>query len=500
MSIKVTGTGQGLSRTTNLPNHNSAYTMMTWVNMTSVTGASGTYRCLFDVDAGTNLGDILYMTGDGSIASLWVNNSTNFNGVTTINTTNWYHVAMVRETNARLLMYINGKFEVVNTTSVAGRAATSNMGIAQALSTSSGEDLQSAQFEEIRIWRQALTQNEIAAEMRSTQPVKRAGLISYTLAQTTDEVQDYAVGGRWTVTGTLSRGVAINAALNWPRRQRVLNVASSGAMTGSIALSITPTGALTGAGALAGTVPLTITPSGALTGAGALIGAVPLSLAVSGAMTGAGALVGSVPLTFAPVGALTGAGALTGVATVTLAVSGTLTDAAAGGAITGAVPMVFTIVGALTGSGALAGAVQIDFTPVGVLTNATPVTDAPSGGFFYDVDSYRAHKRRQRRELEELERERSQSDLPQVEREIAELLSRQERLDAERTERERIQTIADRYSSHGRQLGLPNRVRASLIKAYEERTRNSLEQLEREINRMQEEEELAVLQILLNDD
>jgi hypothetical protein len=39
-----------------------------------------------------------------------------------------------------------------------------------------------------------------------------------------------------------------------------------------------------------------------------------------------------------------------------------------------------------------------------------------------------------------------------------------------------------------------------MLKAYEERTRNALEQMRRELERMADEEEMAVIQALLLDD
>ena len=153
----------------------------------------------------------------------------------------------------------------------------------------------------------------------------------------------------------------------------------------------------------------------------------------------------------------------------------------------------------------LGGALSSAGTTIAIVISLGPQPfqapiDQPSGGFFYDVDSYRAANRRRKKQLEELEREREEAELPPVDLEIAQLLHRQEQLDEERSERDRIQAIADRYSSHGRELGLPNRVRAALIKAFEERSKNALEQLDREINRLMEEEALTVLQLLLNDE
>lgn len=222
MSSKCTASGQGLSRTTNLPNGNLAYTIAGWVLMTSIASASSTYRALFDVDGGSSLGDVLYMTGDGAVPSIWVNNSTSAVGTSPITTTQWRFMAMVRESATRLLLYTDGKLDATNTTSVSGRAATSQMGIAQALSTSSGEDLKAGNFEDVRVWSRALTQWEILREMRSRVP-NRQGLIGWVQARTPDEIGDYAVGGRWAVTGTMGRDHLVPMPRTWPKQRRVLS-------------------------------------------------------------------------------------------------------------------------------------------------------------------------------------------------------------------------------------------------------------------------------------
>ena len=128
------------------------------------------------------------------------------------------------------------------------------------------------------------------------------------------------------------------------------------------------------------------------------------------------------------------------------------------------------------------------------------VIDTPNTGGYGFFNEYDAYRRRRRKREEEERQARIESDEIQaaLDREIAMLLREQEAKDAERAELERIQALADKFS--GTKQPVSRRVSAALLKAYEERTRNALEQLAREIERMLEEEEMAVLQILLNDD
>lgn len=136
-----------------------------------------------------------------------------------------------------------------------------------------------------------------------------------------------------------------------------------------------------------------------------------------------------------------------------------------------------------------------------------PPTDQPCGGwehhhqpkhhhFYYDFDAHRA--KRVKRDHEREEREREAELLEGVEREIAQLLHEQEARDADAADLRRLQQLADQYA--GTRQEVPRAIAATLLKAHEERSRNALEQLGREMERMLQEEELALLMVLLNDD
>lgn len=122
-----------------------------------------------------------------------------------------------------------------------------------------------------------------------------------------------------------------------------------------------------------------------------------------------------------------------------------------------------------------------------------------SGGWWYAYEYIRnererelARRRRRKKELEEIEAQEA------IAADIARLLEEQEAKDAERKELQRLQALADSYS--GKRIGLPKPVASALINAYEARTRNALQQLQREIDRAMEEEEMAMVMLLLSDD
>lgn len=141
---------------------------------------------------------------------------------------------------------------------------------------------------------------------------------------------------------------------------------AGGAITGSSAVTITPTGALTGAGALAGTAANTITPTGTLAGAGALAGSAALAFTATGSVSGDSPVAGTAALTLTPTGTLTGAGELLGAAAVTITPTATLVGA---GALAGSSAMVFGA--SLTpNTGATAGSAVLAFSATGTLTGA----------------------------------------------------------------------------------------------------------------------------------
>jgi len=313
-----------------------------------------------------------------------------------------------------------------------------------------------------------------------------------------------------------------------------------GALTGSSTLTFSQSGTLTGAGALSGSTTVTFSQSGTLTGSGALSGSSTVTFSPTSTLTGAGALVGSATFRFSPSGAIAGAGALAGSTTVTFSPTGTLTDSASGGltgaatltftptatltgsgALSGSTTLTFAQSGALTGAGALAGASTIAFTPSGTLADggnaligATTITftvtgalsgtggqqasgGSPSYAYYNDLDAARQRRlARQRRERERESDEQAIQD--EISRKVAKAIYAQERIDAERADLSRIQTLAD--SLMRQRTELPRPVLAAVMKAHEERTHNSLAQLDRLVAQMLEEEEAVVAALLLLED
>ncbi len=122
-----------------------------------------------------------------------------------------------------------------------------------------------------------------------------------------------------------------------------------------------------------------------------------------------------------------------------------------------------------------------------------------SGGIWFEMERLRERARRRQRRKEDEERE-TQEIQDARDREIAQLLKKQEAKDEDRAELARIQALADRYAGQAMKEGVPRSVATAVLKAHEERTRNALEQMQREIQRLLDEEEQAVISLLLMDD
>lgn len=126
-------------------------------------------------------------------------------------------------------------------------------------------------------------------------------------------------------------------------------------------------------------------------------------------------------------------------------------------------------------------------------------SETTSGGWGYYNDFILSRNRRIARQRRERERKDDEREIQQeLDRQLARALYEQEQRDEERADLERIQKLADSLMSQ--KTDLPRPVLASVMKAHEERTRNALQQLERVVAQLLEEEEAIVVAVLLLDD
>lgn len=120
-----------------------------------------------------------------------------------------------------------------------------------------------------------------------------------------------------------------------------------------------------------------------------------------------------------------------------------------------------------------------------------------SGGFFYDFGEHISQRRKKQQALAE-SRDAEESIEQEIDRSIAHLLHAQESKDEERKDIERIRALVQQHKDSAIDVD-SERVLKAVDEAKEKQTRASLEKLQREFERMLEEEEHAVLMLLLND-
>lgn len=123
-----------------------------------------------------------------------------------------------------------------------------------------------------------------------------------------------------------------------------------------------------------------------------------------------------------------------------------------------------------------------------------PQTDA-SGGFLYAYELEQTRRRRKKREQEDLEEE-SRALRDKVDREIAVLLRAKEAEDERQAELVRLQKLVAGHSSE--RLELSDRAKVAYVRALTQANFSALEALDRELQRQLEEEDAAVLMLLLN--
>lgn len=125
----------------------------------------------------------------------------------------------------------------------------------------------------------------------------------------------------------------------------------------------------------------------------------------------------------------------------------------------------------------------------------TPV-ESNSGGWAFFLRYEQERDRRRRKRREELEAQEAEETLPPVDQEIAKILHKQEREDERRQEVERLRKLVSEHSDM--RFDSP-KLNQAFQKAAERQSLSSLLKLDKELRRQLEEEEIAVLLLLLND-
>lgn len=124
-----------------------------------------------------------------------------------------------------------------------------------------------------------------------------------------------------------------------------------------------------------------------------------------------------------------------------------------------------------------------------------PSDEVTGGGWALFIRYEQERERRRRRKRKEEEAKEALEQLPEVEKEIGEFLQKQEREDERRKDLERLKSLAREFPK----TELPKRVQSAIDRVNERQTISSLINLEKELRKLAEEEEIAILMLLLND-
>jgi hypothetical protein len=207
-SIFIDGSDR-LLRTSDLLHYDRNYTFMCWVYITTLPAAN-VYDSIFSIN--TNSTSINYDEFEIKGASptklvIGTDNNgvyTETAGTTSLSANTWYHVAIVRSANNSRIIYLNGSVEVNHTSNISGRPAPSRNEIG-GFSTSN-VDVINARFSGVKMWSEALTREEILAEMNWLYPVRWRGLyLCAPLLSGHNDVFDVSGNGRHlSVSGTLT--------------------------------------------------------------------------------------------------------------------------------------------------------------------------------------------------------------------------------------------------------------------------------------------------------
>jgi flagellar biosynthesis regulator FlaF len=131
-----------------------------------------------------------------------------------------------------------------------------------------------------------------------------------------------------------------------------------------------------------------------------------------------------------------------------------------------------------------------------VVSLGSAQSESGGGGFFFDFEYHNQRRRMRQQELDEIEDERERI-ADKVDREIALLIQSQEKKDAERQDIERLKGLVKRYQSTVPIGEVSDKVSEALKSAQLKQSRANLERLQREFDRMAEEEDFMAMLLMI---
>jgi hypothetical protein len=171
-AVRFNASGDYLRITSSLPDYNSAWTWCGWVYIASNTGAG--YQAIFTFSGGGSAYDELFINASAALAMEVGNGASTTTTGSTLSVGQWYHISIVRESNASIKVYVNASAtaDSTNTRSVSGRTAAGNLSLA----TNAFSEWADMRVAYARMWTAALSTSELAAEKNSATAVRSTAL------------------------------------------------------------------------------------------------------------------------------------------------------------------------------------------------------------------------------------------------------------------------------------------------------------------------------------
>lgn len=207
MSVRFDASADGLIRTASVLDYNSAFTWMTWAYGTTF---PTDFPMLMVVGSGVTPYNVDEL-GASAAAShkAWIEAAIagSFGGVEATNVltaTQWYHVAMVRESATALKFYLDGSSVATDTLNITGRTAATQMTVGKRRIDSSDENPWNGRVAYMKAWASALTPTEVLAEKEYADAQKASPWGVWALTSHTDLTDSSGNGRNWTANGTLT--------------------------------------------------------------------------------------------------------------------------------------------------------------------------------------------------------------------------------------------------------------------------------------------------------
>jgi hypothetical protein len=209
MSVRFDAVTDYLSRTTDVPNYNALYTVMFWGKVAVDINNYGHFVAL--CATATEIGgdyydsDFLGTDEDGTTfrCGAYTNATGNIFTGAALAVGPWYHFAMVRESATLLRGYLNGTSQGTSSQSVVSRTAV----LGEFWGRFNGAYEINGNVAYIKAWTRALSQPEIAREMREAAPVSTVRLHTVVSASSALRLQNTARHyGRGVPTGYTANG------------------------------------------------------------------------------------------------------------------------------------------------------------------------------------------------------------------------------------------------------------------------------------------------------